>query len=102
MDDKLHLALEIADRCQKKLVDVGFYPFIIATDGKPCATSFIKSNISGDFDKSEIIEMLVRNIILLNENGTEQGTKQVLEWLTNIIVNIQEIKKNCDESLEKE
>lgn len=102
MDNKLHSALEIADRCQKELVAVGFHPFILATNGKPCATSFIKSTVNGDFDKSEMIEMLVKNIILRNENGTEQGTKEVLECLTNIIVNIQEIKKKCDESLGKE
>ena len=102
MDDKLKLAIEIADKCRKQLAGLGFHTFIIVTDGKPCATSFITSTIEGAFDKSEIMEMLVRNIIITEKNGTEQGTKEVLEVLTDIIENIQEIKRQCDESIGKE
>lgn len=48
------------------------------------------------------MEMLVRNIIITEKNGTEQGTKEGLEVLTDIIENIQEIKRQCDESIGKE
>lgn len=79
MDDKLKLAIEIAYKCRKELAGLGFHPFIIVTDGKPCATSFITSTIEGAFDKSEIMEMLVRNIIITEKTAQSKGQKKSLK-----------------------